>query len=137
MLLRFLIMIAFGLVMYVTYRIVIKWQISRAGQLKDMDPLLAEVNLSIPTVVYFTTPMCVLCRTTQWPAFKRLQTNMNPINIVKVDASKDPDSAQRWGVFNVPTTFVLDQDGNPVKVNNGFVDEHKLLTQLLAAHGRV
>ncbi len=135
MLLRLVILIAFCATMYVTYRVVIKWQLSRAGQLKDVDPLLSEMNLSIPTVVYFTTPMCAICRTTQRPAFERLQAKMDRVNIVKVDATEDPDSSQRWGVFSVPTTFVLDQDGNPVKVNNGFVDEHKLSAQLRTAHG--
>ncbi len=137
MLQRLFILIAFCVIMYVTYRVVIKWQLSKAGQLKDVDPLLSEVNLSIPTVVYFTTPMCALCRTTQRPAFDRLRAKTDPVNIVKVDATADPESAQRWGVLSVPTTFVLDKIGNPVKVNNGFVDEHKLSAQLLTAQGMV
>ena len=59
---------------------------------------------------------------------------MDIINIVKVDATVDPDSSKRWGVLSVPTTFVLDREGNPMKVNNGFVDENKLLDQLKTFH---
>ncbi len=135
MLLRLIILIAFCAAMYVTYRVVIKWQLSKAGQLKDVDPLISEVDLSIPTVVYFTTPMCALCRTTQGPAFERLQAKMEQVNIIKVDATADPDSSRRWGVLSAPTIFILDQGGNPVKVNNGFTDEYKLSSQLETAHG--
>ena len=135
MLLRLIILITFCVIMYVIYRVVIRWQLSRAGKLKEVDPIISDINLMFPTLVYFTTPMCAICRTTQRPAFDRLKAKMDQINIVKVDAAEDRESAQRWGVLSVPTTFVLDKDGNPVKVNNGFVDEHKLSSQLLAAHG--
>jgi thiol:disulfide interchange protein len=135
MLLRVIILTIFCAIMYATYRIVIKWQLSRAGKLKDLDPILSETNVSNPTVVYFTTPMCATCRTTQRPAFDRLRAKMESVNIIKVDATEDTDGAKRWGVISVPTTFVLDNDGKPYKVNNGFVDENKLLAQLLTAHG--
>jgi thiol:disulfide interchange protein len=135
MLLRLIILIVICVIMYATYRIVIKWQLSRAGKLKDLDPILSETDVSIPTVVYFTTPMCATCRTTQRPAFDRLRAKIEAINILKVDATEDPDGAKRWGVISVPTTFVLDRDGKPNKVNNGFVDENKLFTQLQTAHG--
>ncbi len=134
MLTRLIIMIAFCVTLYLIYLIVIKWQISRAGKLKDKDPLLSGVNLAKPTIVYFTTPMCALCRTTQFPAIERLQKIMELVNILKVDASMDPDSSKRWGVMSVPTTFILDKTGSPVKVNNGFVDEHTLSNQLKAIH---
>ncbi len=136
MLLRLIILIVFCAIMYATYRIVIKWQLSRAGKLKDLDPILSETDVSIPTIVYFTTPMCAICRSTQRPAFDRLQAKMEAINIVKVDSTENPDGAKRWGVISVPTTFVLDHNGKPDKVNNGFVDENKLLTQLSIAHGK-
>lgn len=78
--------------------------------------------------------MCGLCRTTQVPAIERLQKILALVNIIKVDATTDTDSSKRWGVMSVPTTFILDKTGNPVKVNNGFVDENKLSNQLKAVH---
>lgn len=134
MLNRLIILISFCITIYIIYRIVIRWQISRAGKLKDQDPLLSGVNLAIPTIVYFTTPMCHICRTTQVPAIERLQKLMGMVNIVKVDATVDQDSSKRWGVMSVPTTFILDKAGNPLKVNNGFVDENKLSNQLKTVH---
>jgi thiol-disulfide isomerase/thioredoxin len=120
--------------MVMVYHLVIRWQLGRASQLKNTDPLLTGIDLKVPTVVYFTTPMCAICRTTQQPAFERLQAKVDNVNIIKVDAMQKPDSSQRWGVLSVPTTFVLDRNGNPIKVNNGFVDEHKLSAQLQSAH---
>ncbi|MAE09251.1 MAG: hypothetical protein CL661_10890 [Bacteroidetes bacterium] len=136
MLLRLIILIIFCAIMYATYRIVINWQLSRAGTLKDLDPILSETNVLISTIVYFTTPMCAICRSTQRPAFDRLQAKMEAVNIVKVDSTENPDGAKRWGVISVPTTFVLGRNGKPNKVNNGFVDENKLLAQLSTAHGK-
>ena len=127
-------MIVFCITIYIVYRIVIWWQISKAGELKEQDPLLQNINLTIPTLVYFTTSMCALCRSTQMPALERLKIIMNDINIIKVNAHEDSVSSKRWGVVSVPTTFILDRTGTPVKVNNGFVDENKLQTQLRAAH---
>ena len=119
---RLIIMIVFCITIYIVYRIVIWWQISKASALKEQDPLLQKINLTIPTIVYFTTPMCALCRSTQMPALERLKNIMNDVNIIKVNAYEDPDSSKRWGVMSAPTTFILDKTGTPVKVNNGFVD---------------
>ena len=135
MLLRLIILIVFCAIMYATYHIVTRWQLSRASKLKDLDPILSGTDVSNPTVVYFTTPMCAICRTTQIPAFERLRAKLEAVNIIKVDATENPDGAKRWGVISVPTTFVLDQVGKPNKVNNGFVDENKLFAQLHTAHG--
>ena len=134
MLTRLIILLVFCITIYGVYRIVVWWQISKASALKDQDPLLQMVNFEIPTIVYFTTPMCALCRTTQMPAIERLKNIMNEVNIIKVNAAEDPDSLKRWGVMSAPTTFILDKKGAPVKVNNGFVDEMKLQSQIREAH---
>jgi thiol-disulfide isomerase/thioredoxin len=127
-------LIAFCAILYIIYRLVVRWQLARAAQSVVVDPLLSTIDLSIPTIVYFTTPMCAICRTTQRPAFERLRALMATVNIITVDATEAPDSSQRWGVLSVPTTFVLDASGTAVNVNNGFVDEHKLSAQLRVAH---
>jgi hypothetical protein len=47
-----------------------------------------------------------------------------------VDATQDPDAADRWGVFSAPTTFVLDKGGNPRHVNRGVASTERLKEQL-------
>jgi thioredoxin-like negative regulator of GroEL len=49
-----------------------------------------------------------------------------------VDASEDPDVADQWGVFSVPTLFVLDAEGQPRSVFNGVVGLEKLKQELQA-----
>jgi thioredoxin-like negative regulator of GroEL len=84
------------------------------------DPLLANLDLAIPTIVYFTTPTCLPCKTQQQPALHKLKEEMNGrLQIVQVDATQQPEDAQRWGVQTAPTTFVLDPTGHAVAVNYG------------------
>jgi thioredoxin-like negative regulator of GroEL len=84
------------------------------------DPLLAELDLAIPTIVYFTTPTCVPCKTQQQPALRMLSEALNGhLQVVQVDATQQPEDAQRWGVQTAPTTFVLDTTGHAVAVNYG------------------
>jgi thioredoxin 1 len=98
------------------------------------DPLLHGLNLHTPTIVYFTTPMCIPCKTRQQPALNKLYTQLNGhLQIVKVDASEQPEVAQRWGVQTAPTTFVIDAQGNAVAVNYGVADETMLKKQLKIA----
>lgn len=96
------------------------------------DPLLTDVKPGIPTIVYFTTPTCIPCRTQQQPTLSRLQEEME-VQIVKIDATEDSYAADRWGVFSAPTTFVLDSQKRVHNVNYGVADLPTLKRQLEAA----
>ena len=108
MLQRLIVLVVFCTLLYVAYKIVERWQLSKTKKGKDLDLLLTSFDLSIPTIVYFTTPMCALCRTTQLPALERLKDIIDNVCIIKVVATEHPEVAQRWGILSVPTTFVLD-----------------------------
>lgn len=83
-------------------------------------------------VLYFTTPDCAPCRTMQRPALARLQAEFGaPLQIIEIDASVHGNIADHWGVFSVPTTFVLDVSGQPVAVNHGVANAGKLKQQLM------
>ena len=84
-----------------------------------------------PVILYFTTPGCVPCKTIQKPALGQVQSLLGEhLQIVEVDASQQPDLAQRWGVLSVPTTFVIDSRGQARHVNHGVARAEKLLKQL-------
>ncbi len=84
-----------------------------------------------PAILYFTTPSCVPCKTIQRPAIQRLQEQMGDgLQIVEIDATARPELADEWGVFSVPTTFIIDAKGSPRHVNYGVVTEAKLWRQL-------
>jgi thiol-disulfide isomerase/thioredoxin len=107
---------------FLLYRLTTRRQLQKAAAQSDRDPLLAGLPHGLPTIVYFTTPDCAPCQLQQTPTLQRLQQEMgDTLAVVRVDAAQDPDAAARWGVFSVPTTFVLDLRGKPQRVFNGVV----------------
>ena len=106
----------------------------RAAKNAPTDPLLVNLRPNTPSVVYFTTPFCEPCRTQQQPALARLQAELGTsLQVVQVDATAEPDVADRWGVFSAPTTFVIDQRGEVRHVNRGVASTETLRRQLEAA----
>jgi thiol-disulfide isomerase/thioredoxin len=86
-----------------------------------------------PAVLYFTAPGCVPCRLIQKPALAELTQQVGPdLQIITVDASLDPDLARSWGVLSVPTTFLIDSQGHPRRVNHRAVIASALLEQFRA-----
>jgi len=85
----------------------------------------------IPGILYFTTPTCAPCKTVQRPAIQQVQHTLgNEIQVIEVDASERLDLAKEWGVISVPTTFILDKNGQPRQINHGVARAEKLLAQL-------
>jgi len=132
MLERFILVILLSLVGIVVY------QLSRRGHLRKVsaglsnDPILQGLSPELPTIVYFTTANCIPCKTRQQPALKRLGEMMT-VQIVQIDATENPEAAERWGVMTAPTTFILDNQGQAKAVNYGLADEIKLFQQVNAA----
>ena len=84
-----------------------------------------------PMLVYFTTPDCAPCKTVQRPAIDRVSNLLGEkLEVVEIDATERPDLAKTWGVLSVPTTFVLDENGEARYVNNGIARAEKLLEQI-------
>lgn len=89
-----------------------------------------------PAILYFTTPYCVPCKTTQRPALDRLlELTGERVQLIQVDAIEQPDLAESWGVLSVPTTFVIDSGGQARRVNHGVTSAEKLLEQLEQVEG--
>jgi thioredoxin 1 len=118
---------------YIAYRVMIRRQMAKTTALAPADPLLRGIEPGVATIVYFTTPTCIPCKTQQMPALTRLQNDLGErVQIVRVDATEQPDAAQRWGVFSAPTTFVISECGETLAVNHGVADAEKLRRQLHA-----
>ena len=92
---------------------------------------LGGKNSNAFTLVYFTTPGCVPCKTMQRPAIQTLsQTLGSFLQVVEIDATEHPELADRWGVMSVPTTFIIDPRGKLRHVNHGVARAEKLLMQI-------
>lgn len=106
---------------------------NRALQLRTPS-LLADLGQIRPlsfTLVYFTTPTCVPCKTVQRPAIQRLSQMLgNGLQVIEIDATEKPDLASHWGVMSVPTTFLFDPKGQLRHVNHGVTRAEKLLMQI-------
>jgi thiol-disulfide isomerase/thioredoxin len=101
---------------------------------KNIDSSQTELpgaRSGIPAILYFTTPDCSACKTVQRPALQRLQERMGEhIQVIEINAQEQTDLASRWGVLSVPTTFILDKEGQVRHVNHGVTRAEKLLQQI-------
>lgn len=94
-------------------------------------PGLGAFRPGAAAILYFTTPDCGVCRTTQHPALERLQADLgDQVQVLVVDAAAEPAVADHWGVVSVPTTFVLDEAGQPRQVNHGLASLARLRRQV-------
>ncbi len=92
---------------------------------------LEDLRTGVPAILYFTTPDCVPCRTVQGPAIEELRAQYGDrLQVIKIDALERTDLANQWGVLSVPTTFIIDAQGQPRHVNNGVATAPKLRQQL-------
>ena len=92
---------------------------------------LGVTTPGIPTILHFTTPGCVLCKTIQRPALRALSEHLgDSVQVVEVDAAERPEAADHWGVLSVPTTFIIDAKEKTRFVNHGATRFEKLLQQV-------
>jgi thioredoxin 1 len=126
-------LVLFGLAFYWSWN---RYQLrrlgaARAGRLHGLE----DLKSGVPGILYFTTPDCAVCLTTQKPALRRLQAELGEsgVQVIEVDATVRPDLADYWGVLSVPTTFVIDTQGQPQHFNPGLASTEKLRSQLDAA----
>lgn len=98
---------------------------------RDSDVILSQLSQGKPAVVYFSTPMCIPCKTQQRPALDQLMAKLGDVvQVIEVDATEYPEVAERWGVFSSPTTIILDQYGNTQHINYGAIPFDKLVQQI-------
>ncbi len=129
---RALFVIFVAIIAYGLYRIYGAQQMRKANASATLDPLLATGKPGVPTIVYFTTPTCAPCRLQQTPVLNQLQQDMgeNHLRYIRIDATEDPDAAERWGVYSVPTLFVLDPENRVQNIHNGVVGLEQLKREL-------
>jgi hypothetical protein len=78
-----------------------------------------------------TAPTSVLCKTAQGPAIERLRNSLGSgLHILVIDVTEQPDLASLWGVWSVPTTFLINPSGELSYINHGVARAETLLMQM-------
>jgi thioredoxin 1 len=83
-----------------------------------------------PTVLYFWSEACTPCKLVQTPALDSLERETSQVDVVRINAVAQTDLANTWGVMSVPTTILLNREGQPVHINNRAVQLPELKQQL-------
>ena len=91
------------------------------------------VAIGKPAILYFRSDACVPC-STQGRLLQQLQAEFGDriVSVEKVDTEKEQAKAQRYGVFTLPTTLIVDPPGTVRYANYGLADPRKLASQLRA-----
>jgi thioredoxin-like negative regulator of GroEL len=88
----------------------------------------------LPSILYFTGESCTICHTAQRPALRALAAGIDPaITIREIDIAVEPELARRYRVMSLPTTIVLDGNGQVIDINVGFANGEVLHRQLVDA----
>ncbi|WP_299026255.1 thioredoxin family protein [uncultured Thermanaerothrix sp.] len=114
------------------FALINRWLLWRAGRSQTSPPGFRPGR---PAILYFTTPECVPCKTLQRPALQRVRERLGEaLQIIEINAYEYPQLANQWGVFSIPTTFILDAKGHPHFVNRGVARAEQLLAQIAQVH---
>ncbi len=83
-----------------------------------------------PRLLYFRSDYCGPC-VTQARFLEELPEPLRQrVEIEKIDVEQEVETASRYGVFTLPTTLLLDDEGSIRHVNYGLADAGKLARQV-------
>ena len=83
-----------------------------------------------PAVLYFRSDHCAPCAT-QWRFLEQVQAQFGATETIeKIDADLEPEKTERFGVFTLPTTLLVDAQGVVKHANYGVADARKLGAQV-------
>jgi len=83
-------------------------------------------------ILYFWAPGCVQCKSQEKfldKAIEKLKENGRVLNIKKIDAHKDYNLTKQLNVVTVPTTVLLDEEGEIAFWNPGLISSEKIINQ--------
>ena len=131
MLERALILVAAALVVIVVL-LVVRALVAGRTRARLGRPLPEGLRLDrsgVPTLLYFYGAACATCAQQ-----RRALTGLPPerLNVVAVDAARQPELAEWAGVLTVPSTAIVDPQRRLRAVNHGFRPTADLAAQLAA-----
>lgn len=91
---------------------------------------LATAVSQTPTILYFASDSCAACPSQARYLERLLAQWQDRLVIQKVDTEVEPETAEKYGVFTLPTTILIDQEGDVREINYGLTHTHKLTQQV-------
>jgi thioredoxin 1 len=90
-----------------------------------------EAAPGVPTLLYFSADYCAPCQLQQTPIVDKLAAELGESVVVKkYDVTEHPELASRYQVLTLPTTIVLNREGQVAHLNYGVASQAKLEAQL-------
>ena len=104
---------------------------------KNSDKTIAATkNLNLPTVLTFTSTMCMDCQKIKTVLAEIEPEYSDKVNFEYVQAldksKKVKDTIKKHGVVLVPTIILLDKDGNQLTKIEGFMEKQNLISEIEA-----
>lgn len=82
-------------------------------------------------ILAFGSATCSQCHTLQQPALRKLQEiRGTQIEVQEIDAPTSPELARRYHILTLPSTVLLNTDGEACAINYGFANIQKLQAQI-------
>ncbi len=94
--------------------------------LGDLETAVAHT----PTVLYFASDSCAACPSQARYLEQMLNQRRDGVVVEKIDADMDPETAVKYGVFTLPTTILIDRQGDVREINYGLTHTEKLMEQI-------
>lgn len=92
---------------------------------------LGPIRRSPFVLIYFTAPTSILCKAVQGPAIENLRNRLGSgLQVLVIDIAEQPELASLWGVWSVPTTFLINPRGELNHINHGVARAETLLMQM-------
>ncbi len=121
------VLIAIGLVLA---GVIAYWLMLRVQQRTVARRARAGGQTDRAALLVFTSPTCAPCKLQQLPIVHRLMADWGDrIEVRVIDVTEQPEVAQQYGVWSLPTSIVLKADRAVVAINQGVAHEHKLRAQ--------
>ncbi len=90
----------------------------------------AQAMPQTPTILYFASDSCAACPSQARYLEQLLAEWHNELVVQKIDTELEPETAEKYGVFTLPTTILIDQQGDVREINYGLTHTHKLTQQV-------
>src|SRR5688500_18226571 len=124
--------VAFVLIfIYVSIRLLQSATLQHRFLIRHLPTELGAIRRQPFILIYFTAPTSVLCKTAQGPAIEKLRSRLgNGLQVLVIDVTEQPELASLWGVWSVPTTFLINPSGELSHINHGVARAETLLMQM-------